>query len=142
MKNNIVAFVVGLIFAVGLGISGMTQPQKVVGFLDVFGSWDPALVFVMGGAVVVHFITYRIIIKRRSPLFADNWQIPTKTELTPALIGGAFIFGVGWGLGGYCPGPALASLASLDVGPIVFVTFMLIGMLIFKQIDKRLNIKK
>lgn len=142
MKNNLISFMVGLIFAVGLGISGMTQPQKVVGFLDIFGDWDPSLVFVMGGAVVVHFIAYRLIRKRTSPLFSKEWHVPTKTELTPALFGGAFLFGVGWGLGGYCPGPAVTSLPSLEAAPFIFVLFMLLGMFLFKQLDKRLNIKK
>lgn len=142
MKNNLVAFLVGIIFAVGLGVSGMTRPEKVVGFLDIFGNWDPALVFVMGGAIAVHFVSYRMITKRASPLFSNKWHIPTKTQLTPTLLGGAFLFGVGWGLGGYCPGPALASLSSLDARVFIFVAFMIVGMLVFKQIDKRLNFKK
>jgi uncharacterized membrane protein YedE/YeeE len=137
MKNNLVAFVVGLIFAIGLGISGMTRPEKVVGFLDVFGDWDPSLVFVMGGAVVIHFFTYRMITKRSSPMFAKEWKIPTKSELTPRLIMGSFLFGVGWGLGGYCPGPGLVSIPSLDTAPLTFVGFMLLGMLLFKKLKIR-----
>ncbi|MGZ3771224.1 MAG: DUF6691 family protein [Bdellovibrio sp.] len=142
MITLITSFVVGFIFAVGLGISGMTQPQKVVGFLDLFGSWDPSLIFVMVGAIGVHFFTYKLIRRRKSPLFAANWQVPTKTEITPALVIGAVIFGMGWGLGGYCPGPALTSLASFGSRPLIFIVSMLVGMVIFKQVDKFLKIKR
>lgn len=142
MKNSIASFVVGFIFAIGLGISGMTQPQKVVGFLNLFGGWDPSLVFVMGGAIAVHFITYRLIRKRSSPLLAANWQVPTKTELTPALVIGAVLFGIGWGLGGFCPGPAMTSLMSFESRPVIFVVSMLVGMVLFKAVDKKLKIVK
>lgn len=142
MKNSIASFVVGFIFAIGLGISGMTQPQKVVGFLNLFGGWDPSLIFVMGGAVAVHFITYKLIRKRSSPLLATNWQVPTKAEITPTLILGAVLFGVGWGLGGFCPGPAMTSLMSFESRPVIFVVSMLVGMLLFKAVDKKLKIVK
>src|SRR5690606_37556201 len=104
-----------------LGISGMTQPGRVVGFLDVFGDWDPTLAFVMAGAVAVHFITYRLIRKRKSPLWAPKWHLPTDRKLDSKLVLGAVLFGVGWGLAGYCPGPALTSLASFTLRPYVFV---------------------
>lgn len=142
MKNSIASFVVGFIFAIGLGISGMTQPQKVVGFLNLFGGWDPSLIFVMGGAIGVHFITYKLIRRRPSPLLGTNWQVPTKTEITPALVTGAVLFGIGWGLGGFCPGPAMTSLMSFESRPVVFVVSMLAGMLIFKAVDKKLKIVK
>lgn len=142
MKNSIASFVVGFIFAIGLGISGMTQPQKVVGFLNLFGGWDPSLIFVMGGAVAVHFVTYRLIRKRSSPLLATSWQVPTKTEITPALVIGAVLFGIGWGLGGFCPGPAMTSLMSFESRPVLFVVSMLVGMLLFKAVDKKLKIVK
>lgn len=142
MKNALAALAVGFIFAIGLGLSGMTQPQKVIGFLDLFGNWDPSLIFVMAGAIAVHFVTYRLIRKRQSPLLSTDWHVPTKKEITPALIIGAFIFGVGWALGGYCPGPAITSLASFDKTPFVFVISMLVGMILFRQIDKKLNLQK
>jgi len=142
MKNSLSSFIVGFIFALGLGISGMTQPSKVVGFLDLFGSWDPSLIFVMVGAILVHSIVYRFIKHKSSPLFSADWHLPTRKDLTPALIIGATLFGVGWGLGGYCPGPAVTSLASLQAKPAIFVGFMLIGMLIFRAIDKKFKIVK
>jgi len=142
MKNALAALVVGFIFALGLGLSGMTQPQKVIGFLDLFGQWDPSLVFVMIGAILVHFVTYKLIRKKNSPLLSSQWHVPTKKEITPALILGSFIFGVGWALGGFCPGPAVTSLASFDKTPIIFVASMLVGMLVFKVVDQKIKIQK
>lgn len=142
MKNGLAALVVGFIFAIGLGISGMTQPQKVVGFLDLFGNWDPSLIFVMVGGIIVHFVTYKLIRKRKSPLLSTSWHVPTKKEITPALIIGSVLFGIGWGLGGFCPGPAVTSLASFESKPLIFVLSMLVGMFLFRMVDKKLNIKK
>lgn len=141
MKNALVALVVGFIFSLGLGLAGMTQPQKVIGFLDLFGDWDPSLMFVMIGAISVHFFTYRIIRKRNSPLLSAKWYVPTNNEITPALVGGSFIFGVGWALGGFCPGPAITSLASFDVKVITFVVSMILGMFIFKLVDKKIKFR-
>ena len=106
----------------------MTQPTKVVGFLDVFGNWDPSLLFVMMGAIAVHLVAYKLILKRKSPLFSDTWHLPTKTDITPSLLVGSMIFGLGWGLGGYCPGPAVVAMASLDIRPIFFAGSMIAGM--------------
>jgi uncharacterized membrane protein YedE/YeeE len=142
MKNSLAAFVVGFVFSMGLGISGMTQPQKVVGFLDLFGQWDPSLIFVMIGAIMVHFVTYRLIRKRDSPLLSPEWHVPTKKEITPALVGGSILFGLGWGLAGYCPGPAMTSLASFEVRPFMFVVSMLVGMVIFKLVDQKMKFRK
>lgn len=142
MKQNFTVFIVGFLFAMGLGLSGMTQPQKVVGFLDLWGNWDPSLMFVMMGAIGVHFIAYKIIRKRITPLWSEEWHVPIKKDITPALISGAFIFGIGWGLAGFCPGPAVVSLASFQVKPILFVVSMLLGMFLFRIIDQKLKIKK
>ncbi len=136
MKNAITAFWVGVLFALGLGLSGMTQPQKVLGFLDLFGSWDPSLLFVMGGAVGVHFIAYRWSLQRTSPLFSAKWHVPAKKEITSSLVVGSFLFGIGWGLAGYCPGPALTSLGSFQLKPLVFVLSMISGMYLFKVFDR------
>ncbi|MBC7421245.1 MAG: YeeE/YedE family protein [Bdellovibrio sp.] len=142
MKNNITSLAVGILFAIGLGVSGMTRPEKVFGFLDVFGNWNAALIFVMLGAVIVHFIAFRFIVKRKSPLFSTQWHLPTKKEITWPLIAGSFLFGVGWALAGYCPGPALTSLASFQIRPLIFFVSMLIGMLVFRFLDRRFDIKR
>ncbi len=138
----IISFISGVLFALGLGIAGMTQPQKIIAFLDVFGAWDPSLVFVMLSGIGIHFIAYRLIRKRQSPIFSTEWHVPTKTEITPALIVGAIIFGIGWGLGGFCPGPALVALASFKAKPFVFVFSMLLGMFLFHLVDSKLKIRK
>lgn len=132
MRNGVAAFIVGFIFALGLGLSGMTQPQKVVGFLDIFGNWDPTLAFVMVGAIIVHLIAYRVIVRRPRPLWSDKWHIPTRKEITPSLVMGSFLFGIGWGLAGYCPGPALTSIASFQMKPLIFVLSMVLGMYFFR----------
>ncbi len=142
MRNKISAFAVGVLFAIGLGISGMTRPEKVFGFLDVFGSWDASLIFVMLGAVIVHFIAFRFIARRKSPLFSLQWHLPTKKEITAPLIAGSFIFGVGWALAGYCPGPALVSLASFQIRPIIFFVSMILGMFLFRLLDRRFRIQR
>jgi uncharacterized membrane protein YedE/YeeE len=142
MKNNFSALAVGVLFAMGLGLSGMTQPQKVIGFLDLFGKWDPSLIFVMAGAIVVHAVTFRMIRKKKNPWFSKDWHIPNRKDVTPALVGGSLIFGFGWGLGGYCPGPAVTSLASLQYRPVIFVLSMIMGMVLFRLIDGKLNFKK
>ena len=142
MKENLAAGVAGLIFGIGLVIAGMTQPHKVVGFLDIFGNWDPALMFVMGGAVTLHLVTYRLVRKRPTPIVVSKWQVPTKTELTKALMIGAVLFGAGWGLAGFCPGPAITSLASFDVSVVIFVVSMLTGMVIFKFVDQKIKINR
>ena len=142
MKKNIISFIVGFIFSIGLGVSGMTRPDKILGFLDLFGSFDPSLLFVMVGAIFVHYITYKLIRKKDSPLLHTEWLVPTKKEITPALVIGAFIFGIGWALGGYCPGPALTGLASFQTRPLIFVASMIIGMLIFKWINSYLKFQR
>lgn len=142
MKNNLAAGLVGFIFAIGLGVSGMTQPQKVVGFLDFFGNWDPSLIFVMIGAILVHFFTYKIIRKKKTPWFSNKWHVPDRKDLTPALVFGGLIFGFGWGLAGYCPGPAITSLASFESRPFIFVGSMILGMILFKSVDRKMNFRK
>jgi uncharacterized membrane protein YedE/YeeE len=133
MKVTASAFLIGFIFALGLGISGMTQPGRVIGFLDVFGNWDPSLIFVMVGALFVHATLYRLITKRKSPLLADAFQIPTSKSIDRHLLIGAMIFGIGWGLGGFCPAPAMTALASLQIAPFIFVASMIFGMILQKR---------
>lgn len=137
-KTFVMAFISGLIFALGLGLSGMTQPQKVIGFLDLFGHWDPSLIFVMAGAIAVNGLYFWLLKPKFSqPLFAPRYFLPELKTLTPRLILGAAIFGIGWGLAGYCPGPALTSLASGQLAPLVFVAAMGVGMWVFRWWDRR-----
>ncbi|MGE3974693.1 MAG: DUF6691 family protein [Bdellovibrionales bacterium] len=140
-KQNAVSFVVGFLFAVGLAVSGMTQPQKVIGFLDPW-NWDPSLLFVMLGAVGVHLISYPLIKRRSSPLLDTKWHIPTRKDVTTRLILGSALFGVGWGLAGFCPGPALTSLASGDIRSVLFVGAMIFGMLLFKKTEPYLRLRE
>ena len=135
----LVSFAVGLVFALGLGISGMTQPDKVIGFLDFLGSWDPALMGVMGGGVVVYLLLHRVVVRRGGPVLGDIFQIPQRTDITPRLVAGSAMFGVGWGLGGFCPGPALTALPSMTPHVLVFAGSMFAGMLLFRVVDPLLT---
>jgi uncharacterized protein len=139
--RSIVAFLAGALFAIGLGISGMTKPSKVVGFLDLAGAWDPSLMLVMAGAVGVHFTLRRFIVRREAPLWNTKFDVPTWRHIDGRLVLGAAIFGVGWGLGGFCPGPGIVAAASAlvpgssvsstsaGVGGLVFLAGMTIGTL-------------
>jgi uncharacterized membrane protein YedE/YeeE len=130
MKPNLAAFGTGALFAVGLAISGMTKPSKVAGFLDIAGHWDASLAFVMIGAIAVHFVAFRIVKRRTSPLFDSKFHLPTRKDIDGRLLLGAGLFGVGWGLGGFCPGPGLVSAGGGSLGALVFVAGMTIGMLV------------
>ena len=121
-------FLGGLIFGVGLVISGMSNPAKVLNFLDVFGTWDPSLAFVMGGAVLVTFVGYRIIFRQFVPVLGAAFHLPTKQDVDGQLLSGATVFGVGWGIGGFCPGPAFTALPLMSVGILAFFPALLIGM--------------
>lgn len=120
----------GFLFGMGLTVSGMTDPQRVRGFLDLFGNWDPTLAFVMGGAVLVMAAAWRIQARMTKPVFGEKFALPDRTDLDPRLIAGAALFGIGWGIAGLCPGPAVASLVLSPVHAIPFVAAMLVGMLL------------
>ena len=135
MKSLFISFMSGIIFAVGLSLSGMTNPQKVKGFLDIFGNWDISLVFVMIGAIGFNFFSFKKITKNK-PLLAEAHSLPAKQNIDTSLIAGAVLFGVGWGLEGICPGPAIVNLATLDFSAIVFVAAMTVGMGAFKVFEK------
>lgn len=137
MNRRLSEFVAGLIFGLGLIISGMTDPSKVIGFLDVAGSWDPSLAFVMGGAILVGAIAFAIAKKRTKDFFGGAMQLPSSTNIDRRLVGGSLMFGAGWGLAGFCPGPALVSLAAGVPKAVVFVAAMLLGMAIFEAIEHR-----
>ena len=130
MKRYAAAFGTGALFAVGLAVSGMTKPAKVVGFLDITGSWDASLAFVMMGAIAVHFVLYRVVTRRPSPLFDAKFHVPTRKDIDLRVVLGAALFGVGWGLGGFCPGPGLVTAGGGSLGAVVFVVGMTIGMLV------------
>ena len=118
----------GLLFGIGLVISGMSNPAKVLNFLDLAGSWDPSLVFVMLGAVVITFFGYRLVQQQSRPAFAERFHIPSRVDIDAPLILGAACFGLGWGLSGFCPGPALTGLSLMAPGTLIFVPAMLVGM--------------
>ena len=128
MTALLTSFVAGLVFAIGLGISGMTRPVKVIGFLDFFGAWDASLAFVIIGAIGVYFAAYRMSAMMASPVLAPKFALPTRRDLDGKLLLGAAIFGAGWGLGGFCPGPAITALASGAIPVLIFVGAMGLGM--------------
>ncbi len=131
MKSNLISFICGVVFALGLGIGGMTQPAKVIGFLDFTGNWDPSLAFVMLGAVGVYAFFYGMFVKRPNARFSKEISLPSRGQVDLALVGGAVIFGFGWGLAGYCPGPALTSLASGKPSAVLFAGAMIAGIFVF-----------
>ena len=128
MIGLVAAFVAGALFAVGLGVGGMTQPATVLAFLDVAGSWDPSLAFVMVGAVGVYAAAFRLTRRRSRPVLSDAFAIPARRDVDVRLLVGAALFGIGWGLAGYCPGPGIVSLVTGRADVVVFVTAMLAGM--------------
>jgi len=132
MKKTLVALVAGLIFGVGLTVSQMIDPAKVIAFLDIAGNWDPSLAFVMGGGVVAWAMAYLAALRMGKPILAEKFGIPTRQDLDPRLLGGSAMFGVGWGLAGYCPGPAVSSLAFGRWESMVFLAAMLAGMFVFR----------
>ncbi len=135
--KTIVAALIGVLFGIGLLISGMTDPGKVTSFLDVTGAWDPALAFVMAGAIGVHAPFVWLARRRKAPLFDGVFHWPTLRAIDPALIAGAAIFGVGWGISGYCPGPALVSVGTGATPILVFVGAMLVGTLATRALHPR-----
>ncbi|QAT88148.1 YeeE/YedE family protein [Corallococcus coralloides] len=137
MRSNLSAFLSGLLFAIGLGIGGMTDPANVVGFLDIAGDWDYRLAFVMGGAIAVHAALRPLILGRQRPLFAAKFPTFSASRLDRGLLVGAGLFGVGWGLGGYCPGPALTSLSTGATQVLVFVPAMFAGMALAQVLQAR-----
>jgi uncharacterized membrane protein YedE/YeeE len=126
--RNLTGFLSGLVFGLGLVVSGMSNPAKVLNFLDIAGAWDPSLGFVMGGALATTFVGYRLVWRRPAPVLADRFHLPTATGVDRPLLLGAVLFGVGWGIGGFCPGPAWTALPLLAPGTLVFVPAMLAGM--------------
>lgn len=134
--KNIFAFIFGSLFSLGLMISGMSNPEKVLGFLDIFGQWDISLMFVMLGAIAVAFIPFQKAIKRPKTLFNEQIQLPMNTQIDQRLIVGAFIFGIGWGIVGICPAPALTLIGLGHFEALYFIVAMLLGMFIYRVLNK------
>ena len=130
------SFAVGLVFGVGLIVSGMSNPAKVLGFLDVAGLWDPSLALVMAGAIGVGLVAFRVAGQRPCALLGDAMQLPTSREITPRLVGGSLLFGIGWGLAGICPGPALVLLGMGVPEGVLFVAAMLAGMALYTFLER------
>ncbi len=127
MMQPLVSLMAGLVFGLGLAIAEMTNPLKVLAFLDLAGDWDPSLAFVMGGAVTVTALAFRFILRRPVPFYGERFHLPTLTQIDRKLLVGAALFGIGWGLAGYCPGPALATVLSGNSEAWLFVPAMLVG---------------
>ncbi len=135
MLKMLINLFAGALFGLGLAVSGMVDPAKVIGFLDVTGDWDPTLAVVFGGALLVTIPAFRLILKRQRPVLEDDFALPTKDSLEARLLGGAAVFGVGWGLAGFCPGPSVTALTSGLAPVFVFVVAMIAGMAVYKWIS-------
>ena len=134
--HRVTEFFAGLLFGLGLLLSGMTDPAKVLGFLDLFGSWDPSLAFVMGGAILVGFFAFALARKRTTNFLGGALHLPKSSQIDKRLLIGGLTFGAGWGLAGFCPGPGVVSMAFGEVKAAVFVAAMLVGMVIFEVIER------
>ncbi len=132
------AYLAGLVFGIGIAISGMANPAKVLNFFDFAGSWDPSLAFVMGGALAVTMLGYRLVLARPRPVYEASFATPTQRALTARLIGGSAIFGIGWGIAGFCPGGALPVLASGNVGVLIFGAALVVGILVTRLAERGL----
>ena len=128
LRTAALGLVAGLLFGVGLVVAGMSDPAKVLNFLDLFGTWDPSLAFVMGGASATAWLGYRLVLRRERPVALDAFELPTRRDVDARLLGGAAVFGLGWGIGGFCPGPAWTALTLFAPGTLVFLPSMLAGM--------------
>jgi uncharacterized membrane protein YedE/YeeE len=142
MQHRISEFLVGLIFGLGLILSGMTDPGKVIGFLDIAGMWDPSLALVMGGAIAVGFFAFAMAKKRTMNFLGGALHLPQSNQLDKPLVIGAMMFGAGWGLAGFCPGPALVSLASGQIKAALFVVLMVVGMQVFEVWSRQTSSSK
>ncbi|MFW2354929.1 DUF6691 family protein [Hydrogenophaga sp.] len=137
--HRITEFFVGLLFGLGLLLSGMTDPAKVLGFLDLFGTWDPSLAFVMGGAIAVGFFAFALARQRTTSFLGGALHLPKSTQIDKRLVLGGLTFGAGWGLAGFCPGPGIVSMASGEVKAAVFVAAMVVGMALYEVADRVLH---
>lgn len=137
MKEQLIALLSGLLFGLGLGLSQMIDRDRVLGFLDVAGAWDSTLLFVLSGAVLVTVIAFRFVLRRSQPIFADRFHLPTKKDTDKSLVIGAAIFGIGWGICGYCPGPGITALVLGNWNPILFVLAFIGGSLTYQNLSEK-----
>ncbi len=128
-------YLIGLIFGIGISVSGMANPAKVLNFFDVAGTWDPSLAFVMGGAVIVTYLGYRFVLRRPMPVMADRFHLPTNRIIDARLLGGSAVFGIGWGIGGFCPGGALPALGTGSPDVFIFTGALLAGILLARAVS-------
>jgi len=140
--NAVWAFLAGLLFGLGLIVSGMTDPSKIIGFLDITGAWDPSLAFVMGGAVLVGLVAFRFARRRTASFLGGAMHIPSARHIDRPLMLGSLAFGVGWGLAGYCPGPAVVALGSGQDQAVVFVVAMIAGMVLYEAADRLFHARR
>lgn len=137
----LMALLIGLIFGSGIAIAGMANPAKVLNFFDIAGIWDPSLAFVMGGALVVTFIGYRFVLKRPAPIFDAKFHLPTRRDIDPALVGGSALFGIGWGIAGFCPGGSIPALGLMRAEAAIFVAAMLTGLMLGRTLRRWLEVR-
>ncbi len=135
IRDTLVPLASGTIFGSGLALGGMTDPARVRGFLDLFGNWDPTLAFVMGGAVLVMALAWLLQKRMQRPVFAEGFSLPDRSDITPRLVGGSALFGIGWGIAGLCPGPGFAALAIAPASAAIFVGAMLAGMVLVRLME-------
>ena len=135
IRNILIPLASGTIFGAGLALGGMTDPARVRGFLDLFGAWDPTLAFVMGGAVLVMALAWLLQRRMLRPVFAEGFSLPDRSDITPRLVGGSALFGIGWGIAGLCPGPGFAAFAIAPGAAAIFVAAMLAGMLLVRLVE-------
>jgi len=129
------SYLIGLVFGAGILISGMANPAKVLNFFDIAGTWDPSLAFVMGGALIVTAIGYKVVLKRPSPLLGASFQLPLRRDLDLSLLGGSAVFGVGWGIAGFCPGGALPALGTGRIEVLIFIIALVAGIVVARRLQ-------
>lgn len=137
MKLTIIALVSGILFGIGLSLSQMINPEKVLNFLDIAGNWDPSLIFVMLGALAVTFTSFRFILKRQNPIFDDQFYLSAKKEIDKPLVIGSAIFGIGWGIAGYCPGPVVAGLGNGNFEAVIMIAAIYLGFIVHRYLIER-----
>ena len=136
MNRLIAVYIIGVTFGLGICMSGMANPAKVLNFFDITGTWDPSLIFVMGGALIVTFIGYQVVLGRKHPVFDSKFHLPTRKDIDPQLVGGSALFGVGWGIAGFCPGGAIPAIGTGSTDVLIFMGSLIVGIIVAKFIQR------